>query len=89
MEHIKHSLKNQTPAQRLCGIWSGSMSAWENRFDAVTTHAWEAWTKNGLGLDHDERENALKSVRDAANNAWIDGMTDREWLEVTLESLGG
>lgn len=89
MAYIKHSLKNQTPSQRLCGIWSGAMSNWENRFDTVTTHAWESWTKNGLGLDHDNREQTLKSVRDAVNNAWTDGMTDGEWFDATLKSLEG
>ena len=60
---------------------------WENRFDAIVVHAWEAWTKNGLGLDQDDIEQTVKTVQDAANNAWLDGMTDCQWLTETMRQL--
>ena len=86
--YIKHAARNQTEQQKLLGIWSGSMSSWENRFDCVVTHAWEAWTQNGLGLDQGDREQTIKSVQDAVNNVWIDGMTEVEWMAATLQRLG-
>ena len=61
---------------------------YEQRLDTVVTHAWEAWTNNGIGLDIEEREETAKTVRDAATNAYVDEMTDAQWLAVTLKRLG-
>lgn len=57
--------------------------------DAVITAAWEAWTKNGLGLDDDDVKQTIKSVADAVNNAWEPGMSDSAWLAATLARLDG
>lgn len=89
--YVKHAAHNQTKQQKMLGIWAGSMSNWENRLNTVTVHAWERWTQNGLGIDHDTQAQAqtLKTVSDAANDAWIDGMTNSEWLAATLQRLEG
>jgi hypothetical protein len=63
------------------------MDTWENRYDAVVVAAFEAWTKNGLGNTFEENEEAIKTCRDAATNAWIEGMHDGEWLAATLARL--
>jgi hypothetical protein len=64
-----------------------SLMDYEARRDMIVTHAWETWTKNGLGLDDDDREQTTKSVQDAVNNTYTDDMTDTEWLAATLKSL--
>ena len=63
------------------------MQTWEQRFDAIATSAWEAWTKNGLGLDQPDIEQTIKTAQDAATNAWTAGMTDKQWLEEALSIL--
>jgi hypothetical protein len=63
------------------------MQTWEQRFDAITTSAWEAWTKNGLDLDQDDIGQTIKTAQDAATNAWAEGMTDKQWLEEALSIL--
>lgn len=60
---------------------------WETRYDAVVLAAFETWTRNGLGNSFDENEQAIKSCRDAATNAWLDGMSDCDWLAATLARL--
>lgn len=65
-----------------------SMYDYETRRDMITTHAWETWTKNGLGLDEDDRAQTTKSVQDAVNNAYIDDISDSDWLAATLKRLG-
>jgi hypothetical protein len=61
---------------------------YEARRDTIVTHAWEAWTMNGLNLDLDQRAEIEKTVQDAANNAYYEGITDIRWLGATLERLG-
>jgi hypothetical protein len=61
---------------------------YETRHDMIVTHAWERWTKNGLGLDEEMREQTTKSVQDAATNTYCEGMSDIEWLDATLQRLG-
>ncbi len=63
------------------------MLTYEQRLDMITTHAWEAWTNNGLGLDAEDREETTKSVRDAATNTYADGISDTHWLADTLQRL--
>lgn len=63
------------------------MYDYETRRDTIVTHAWEIWTKNGLGLDAEDREETSKTVKDAANNAYVDDMTDAQWLDATLARL--
>lgn len=60
---------------------------WETRRDKIAMHAWETWTKNGLGLDDWDREQTAKTVNDKVSNAYQDGMTDSEWLTATLKLL--
>jgi hypothetical protein len=61
---------------------------YEDRRDTIVTHAWERWTKNGLGLDYDDRSQTKKTVQDAVNNTYYEGIDDTEWLNATLKSLG-
>jgi len=60
---------------------------YEARLDMIVMHAWETWTKNGLHMDRDMREETSKTVRDAATNVYTDEMTDAEWLAATLKRL--
>lgn len=62
---------------------------YETRRDMIVTHAWETWTKNGLGLDAEDREETAKTVKDAANNAYHDEINDVAWLHATLTRLRG
>jgi hypothetical protein len=60
------------------------MTDYEQRRDIIVTHAWEKWTRNGIYLDDEGRRETEKSVQDAANNAYVDDITDKEWLAATL-----
>jgi hypothetical protein len=51
------------------------------------TAAWKIWTNNGAGMDDDDRFQTGKSVEDAAQNTYLDGMTDKDWLAATLARL--
>lgn len=59
------------------------------RVDKIVTHAWETWTKNGLNLDADMREETAKTVKDAVNNTWHLGISDLDWLTDTMKRLNG
>jgi hypothetical protein len=61
---------------------------YETRRDMIVTHAWETWTKNGRGLDDDGRWQTTKTVQDAVNNAYIDDISDADWLIAVLKQLG-
>ena len=61
---------------------------YETRLDMIVTNAWETWTENGLGLDDDMRWQTEKTVQDAANNTYIDDISDIDWLAATLRRLG-
>ncbi len=64
------------------------MLTYEQRRDMIATHAWETWTKNGLGLDDDMREQTAKTVQGAVNNVWVDDISDEDWFASTLKRLG-
>lgn len=64
------------------------MLDYNSRRDMIVTHAWETWTKNGLGLDRDASLETTKTVQDAANNTYADDITDEAWLAATLKRLG-
>jgi hypothetical protein len=64
------------------------MLTYEQRRDMIAAHAWEAWTKNGLGLDDDMREQTAKTVQGAVNNVWVDDISDEDWFASTLKRLG-
>lgn len=61
--------------------------SYDTYVDAIVINVWERWTKNGLGLDDSEREQTTKSVQDAVNNVWQDGMTTAEWQDAALHIL--
>jgi hypothetical protein len=63
------------------------MLDYETRRDMVVTHAWEIWTKNGLGLDHEDREETTKTVQDAVNNTYTDEISDSDWLAAAVKRL--
>lgn len=64
------------------------MLTWEQRFDMITTHAWETWTNNGNRLSPEEMYQTTRSVQDAVGNEYQDGMSDEAWLDATLKRLG-
>ena len=39
-------------------------------------------------MDADMREQTTKSVQDAATNAYVDDISDMDWLADTLKRLG-
>jgi hypothetical protein len=63
------------------------MIDWEARFDAVVLAVWETWTCNGARMDAEEREETLKTVRDAATNSYVERIDDGEWQAATLALL--
>jgi hypothetical protein len=63
------------------------MRSYEDRFDTVVTHVWESWTNNGLGLDDDMNYQTVRSVQDAATNAYLDGISDTDWYARALARL--
>jgi hypothetical protein len=64
------------------------MFSYEQRLEMVTLAAWERWTKNGLNMDSDEREQTMKSARDAATNCYVADITEDAWQAATLHRLG-
>ena len=60
---------------------------WETRHAMIASHAWEVWTNNGLNLDDEDCWQTGRHAQDASNNAYLDGMSDQEWLDATLKSL--
>jgi len=60
----------------------------DHRRDTIVTNAWERWTNNGLNLDDEDRSETEKTVRDAANNTYVEGIGDLDWLAATLKRLG-
>jgi hypothetical protein len=65
------------------------MSDFETRLKDVSHAAWLIWTANGLGLDDFGLEQTSKSATDAANNAYVEGISDKEWVDDTLMRLRG
>jgi hypothetical protein len=65
----------------------GGAMNWDLRFDAVAQAAWETWTKIGLNMNRNARDETMRTVYDAATNVWIDGMSDAQWVAATLKRL--
>jgi hypothetical protein len=65
------------------------MQTYNQQHDTVVTHVWETWTKNGLGLDADEKFQTLQSVQDAATNVYIKNMLPHKWAAATIVRLNG
>jgi hypothetical protein len=64
------------------------MYTYEQQADTITVAAWEIWTNNGRGLDADDRAQTEKSVQDAVNNAYVEDISQTDWLAATLRRLG-
>jgi hypothetical protein len=60
----------------------------DRHYDAAVIAVLEAWTKNGLGLDFEEREQHIKSAQDAVTNSYSDGITLADWQAEALKRLG-
>ena len=60
---------------------------WETRHVMIAYYACETWKNNGRNLDDDERWQTWRHAQDASNNAYLDGMSDQQWLDATLKSL--
>jgi hypothetical protein len=63
------------------------MMNWDLRCEAVVQAAWKTWTNNGQNMNKETREETIRSVREAAINAWIDRMDDGAWVAATLGRL--
>ena len=64
------------------------MSDFETRLRDVSHAAWLIWTANGLGLDDFGLEQTSKSATDAANNAYVEGISE-DWVDDILMRLRG
>ncbi len=58
------------------------------RRDRMIGYAWKKWTHNGLGLDVKDRAEAKRTVEDAVNSTFVDGVSDGDWLAATMKRLG-
>ena len=65
------------------------MPNFETRLKDVSHAAWLIWTANGLGLDDFELEQTSKSATDTANNAYVEGISNKDWVDDTLMRLRG
>jgi hypothetical protein len=61
----------------------------KTRLKDVSHAAWLIWTANGLGLDGLGLEQTSKSTTDAANNVYVEGISDKDWVDDTLMRLRG
>ena len=53
------------------------MPNFETRLKDVSHAAWLIWTANGLRLDDFELEQTSKSATDTANNAYVEGISNK------------
>jgi hypothetical protein len=65
------------------------MPDFETRLKDVSHAAWLIWTANGLGLDDLGLEQTSKSAMDAANNAYVEGISAKDWVDDTLMRMRG
>ena len=63
------------------------MPDFETRLKDVSHAAWLIWTANGLGLDDFELEQTSKSATDTAINAYVEGISYKDWVDDTLMRL--
>jgi hypothetical protein len=61
--------------------------SFEDQVNTIAIHAWEQWTKNGLGLDEDTSNQTMKTVNDIVNNEWVEGISEVEWLNRSVLTL--
>jgi hypothetical protein len=65
------------------------MSDFEIRLKDVSRAAWLIWTANGLWLDDFGLEQTSESATDAANNAYVEGISEKDWVDDTHMRLRG
>ena len=63
------------------------MPNFETRLKDVSHAAWLIWTANGLRLDDFELGQTSKSATDTANNAYVEGISNKDWVDDTLMRL--
>jgi hypothetical protein len=63
------------------------MPNFETRLKDVSHAAWLIWTANGLGLDDLGLEQTSKSATDTANDAYVEGISNKDWVDDTLMRL--
>lgn len=64
------------------------MFDFQTRLESVALAAWEKWTGNGRTVSRDEWGETFESTRDAANNAFVEGIDESTWIGRTLARLG-
>jgi hypothetical protein len=60
---------------------------YRRRRDNIITHAWETWTLKGLNLDIFKQRSTKKSAGHEADDRYLDGISDEDWLAATLAGL--
>jgi hypothetical protein len=70
-------------------LWRRKMPDFETRLKDVSHAAWLIWTANGLRLDDFELEQTSKSAADTANDAYVEGISNKDWVDDTLMRLRG
>jgi len=73
---------------RACEAIGVKAMTWENRHETIAARAWETWTRNGKNMDEHDLYQTRRHANDAANNAYLENMTNKEWLNATLRALG-
>jgi hypothetical protein len=63
------------------------MPDFETRLKDVSRAAWLIWTANGLRLDDFELEQTFRSATDTANNAYVEDISNKDWVDDTLMRL--
>jgi hypothetical protein len=68
-------------------LWRRTMPDFETRLKDVSHAAWLIWTANGLRLDDFELDQTFKSATDTAINAYVEGISNKDWVDDTLMRL--
>jgi hypothetical protein len=63
------------------------MKTYEERRDMIVDYAWLACIMDLGNLDRDMHKDIKRTVQDAVNNAYYDGIEDTKWLEVVMRRL--
>jgi hypothetical protein len=75
---------------KVCGLSYGDEQCliFETRLKGLSHTAWLIWTADGLGLDDFELEQTSKSATDAASNAYVEGIADKDWVHAAALAGG-
>ena len=65
------------------------MPDFETRLKDVSHAAWLIWTANGIRFDDFELDQTFKSATDTAINAYVEGISNKDWVDDTLMRLRG